>query len=111
MVDLATLFNDDNDRDKVDLSGKKIPKNIRAVLDSGFEIQCDTRYDGQATDNPLMRRYLVIAEIDWSKHWVKTLLVEELPLDVRLCLRVPDTTSSEHKHYAAQMKTWIARRV
>lgn len=111
MDDLAKLFGIEEDRPLGDLSGKKTPKNVKAVLNSGLEIQCDTRYDGQAIDNPLMRRYLVIAEIDWSKHWVKTLLVEELPLDVRLILRVPDTTPSEHKRYAAEMETWVARRV
>lgn len=97
---------------KIDLSGKKIPKNVRAILDSGFEIQCEVKYDGLDHRGELpMRRYLVKAEIDWCKHWVKTLVIGEFPLDCAIILQVPDTTRGECLQYAHQMETYVEQRV
>jgi hypothetical protein len=113
MVDLSYLLNKGNeppDR-KTDLSGKKKPKNVRAILNSGIEVPCEVQYDGQAEDDPRMRRYLVKAECDWSKYWIKTLLVGECSVDVRIIVLVPNTTSAEHRQYAATMQTIFEKRV
>jgi hypothetical protein len=96
----------------IDLSGKKIPKNVRAILNSGLEIQCTVKYDGLFNHNDLpMRRYLVQADIDWSKYWVKVLVVGEFPLDCGLFLQVPDTTGQELLQYGHQMETYVEQRV
>jgi hypothetical protein len=96
---------------KVDLSGKKTPKNVRAILNSGIEVPCVVSYDGQQPNDPLMRRYLVKAEIDWCRYWVKTLVIGEFPLDCVLILKVPDTTNGELLQYAHQMETYVEQRV
>ena len=111
-MDDSITSEDEPDRPKIDLSGKKIPKNVRAVLDSGFEIPCEVVYDGTFNHNDLpMRRYLVKAEIDWSRHWVKTLVIGEFPLDCGIFLQVPDTTGRELLQYAHQMQTYVEQRV
>jgi hypothetical protein len=113
MIDIADLFADEPPL--VDTSGKAVPKNVRAILDSGLEIPCALKYDG-IRDN--CRKYLVLAEsVDWYKHWVKTLVVGEWPSDVQLALSVgkhvdPEKwRKTEAFKYASQMRIECEKRI
>jgi hypothetical protein len=114
MLDISDLFNnEDNDRPpdfKVDLSGRPIPKNVRAIIDSGIEIPCDVSYDGlqKGTDK---RRFKVKAEIDWGLHWIRLLVVGEFPEDVHLILSLPEKSMKDALQFQHQMNTVIEKRV
>jgi hypothetical protein len=100
MLDISDLFNnEDNDRPpdfKVDLSGRPIPKNVRAIIDSGIEIPCDVSYDGlqKGTGDQQIRRFRVKAEIDWTKNWVRMVVVGEMPIDANLIFNLPNENMS-----------------
>jgi hypothetical protein len=106
---------DDDSPLKIDTSGNPAPKNVRAILDSGIEIPCALHYDGRTAQD--MRRYLVIAEIDWYKHWVATLVVGEWPSDVQICLNVGKHTgpdqwlTKEALQYAHHMEVVCEKRI
>lgn len=109
MIDLATLFSDNEDENepdrKVDLSGKPVPKNVRAVIDSGLEIQCEVAYDGTVQEGTkYWRRYQVKAEIDWTKHWITTLIIGVHPIDVRLILDLPEANRKDALQFKHQMQ-------
>jgi hypothetical protein len=114
-IDLAHIFDNENERDrdqtKVDLSGRPIPKNVRAQLNSGFELQCEVAYDGESKNTKNMRRYLIKAEIDWYKHWISTLVVGEWPEDVELILDLPESEKGAVPQYFHQMTTYIEKRI
>jgi hypothetical protein len=99
MLDIATLLGGDGqpekDNRKVDLSGRPIPKNVRVILNSGVELQCEVVYDGMSRNDPNLRRFLIIAEIDWFKYWIKTIVVGENPEDVELIIPLPKTDPGE----------------
>ncbi len=115
IMDLGTMFGGDDklpealypktfersDGSKVDVSGKPIPKDVRAVLESGLEIRCGVKYDGKEHDGT--RRYLVMAELDWNKHWIETLIIGELPADCLIAIPT-DFNLAEHAAYASKMK-------
>ena len=113
MVDLSELNGDEPPR-LVDTSGKPLPKNIRAILDSSIEIPCAIKYDGMSGD---LRKYLVIAEVDWYRHWVKVLIVGEWPSDVHLVLCTGKEVdparwlASEFHKYKSQMEVVIEKRI
>jgi hypothetical protein len=117
MIDLANLFADD-DKPLVDTSGKPLPKNVRVILNSGVEIPCALKYDGtEMSAGVMVRKYLVIAEIDWYKHWVKTLVVGEWPSDVKFAFNTgkevdPETwRKTEAFKYANQMQLECEKRI
>lgn len=119
ILDLGAMFGGDDklpeachpktfersDGSKVDLSGKPIPKDIRAILDSGLEIKCGVKYDGKEHDGS--RRYLVIAEVDWNKNWVTKMIIGEYPTDCYVALATHDVVGTEHERYAAQMEAVV----
>jgi hypothetical protein len=100
MTDLLDSFGN-----KVDTSGKPIPKNVRAILNSGIEVPCAVKYDGtEMSSGELVRRYLVLAEVNWYKYWVKTLVVGEWPSDVKFAFNVGKDDSPETWHKTAAFK-------
>jgi hypothetical protein len=115
-IDLAHIFDNENERDpdqpKVDLSNRPRPKNVRALLNSGILVQCETRYDGPSQNTTNMRRYLIKAEIDWFQHWISILIVGEWPEDVELILDMPVSDKSAVPQYINQIKeTIIEKRI
>lgn len=94
MLDIANLFNNDSaDRPpevKVDLSGRPMPTNVRAIIDSGLEIPCVVTYDGLQKSDQRIRRFKVKAEIDWTKNWVQMIVVGEMPIDATLIFNLPN---------------------
>jgi hypothetical protein len=115
MLDIANLFNNnDGDRPpKVDLSKRPIPKNVRAIIDSGFEVPCVVAYDGLQKDarGQQVRRFKVKAEIDWTRHYIKILVVGEFPEDVHLIIDLPKAVSDDVRRYLGEMRTIIEKRV
>jgi hypothetical protein len=116
MLDIANLFNNDDEKlsnIKVDLSGRPAPTNVRAIIDSGFEVPCVVAYDGLQKDarGQRVRRYLVKAEIDWGRHWIKLLVVGEFPEDVHLILSLPEKSMKDALQFQHQMRTVIEKRV
>jgi hypothetical protein len=113
MLDTDNLFGDDQPP-PVDTSGKPVPKNVRAIIDTGLEIPCALKYDGIRNN---LRKYLVIAEIDWYKHRVKTLIIGEWPSDVQLALFMGKHVNPETWHkteafkYSNQMEIVIEKRI
>lgn len=90
VIDLGLLGKDDPEppeRPK-DLSGKPAPVGVTAVLENGFRVKCDVRYDG--IDDVGWRRYAVFAEWDWDRHWIDALEVEEMATDISLIFKFPD---------------------
>lgn len=84
--------------DTPDISGKPAPVNVRVQLNSGVVVKCDCRYQGiNPRDGD--RIFTVIAEIDWENYQPKLIIVEEMPDDVELRLRVaglPDELDSQY---------------
>lgn len=114
-IDLAHIFDNENERDRdqplVDLSNRPRPKNVRAMLNSGIEVQCEIAYDGPSKNTVNVRRYKVKAEIDWYKHWISTLVVGEWPEDVELILDLPESDKDAVPQYVHQMQTYIEKRI
>jgi hypothetical protein len=114
MLDLAKAFdnNDDDHQSLVDLSDRPVPKNVRAILDSGIELQCELSYDGrQPPPKQNIRRYRVKAEINWLKHWIKTLVIGEYPADVALIIDLPESVTDDVRQYMMRMQTIVEKRV
>lgn len=110
MIEFIKNNNDDDDLDSryIDLTGRPMPENVRVQLNSGIELPCEVVYDGMVhQDESAYRRYKITAEIDWSKHWVKTLVVGELPIDVRLIFDVENATGSECQQRARTMEVIV----
>ena len=115
-IDLAHIFDNENERDpdqtRVDLSGRPVPKNVRAILNSGVELQCEVRYDGPSRNTDNMRRYLVKAEIDWYKYWINTLVIGEWPEDVEMIVDLPASdTERDVPQYIHGMQTFWEKRI
>lgn len=114
MIDLANSFSDEPP--PVDTSGKPLPKNVRAILDSGLEIPCVLKYVGVVESaGAQCRKYMVMAEVNWGKHWVKTLVIGEWPSDVQLAFDAGPPTAqwleSEAYQYRNQMDVVIEKRI
>lgn len=107
MLDLATCFNDDGsekpDSKHVDLSGRPAPKGVRAILNSGIEIECSVRYDGHSTIDKRKRRFVIFAEIDWRKYNIERLILGEWPMDAEPVLKFPDTGDTELQEHIQRM--------
>lgn len=119
MIDLADCFNEDGsekqDWKHEDMSGRPVPKGVRVILDSGVEIPCEVRYDGHSERDKRFRRYVITAEIDWLKHHIQTIVIDENPLDVHLIVQFPDSLDSEHREehmrWLAEVKTLVRKTV
>jgi hypothetical protein len=121
MTDLSDLLGNYGNEDEpplVDTSGLPIPKNVRVILNSGFEIPCLVTYDGTEMSAGVMcRRFKVKAEVDWYKYWVKTLVIGECPSDAKIVFDTGKEVdgqrwlNSEAFKYANQMDVVIEKRI
>jgi hypothetical protein len=97
----------------MDDSGRPVPEDIVAVLDSGVRVPCAVRYDGTQLGfgGKTLRRYLVMAEIDWENYQIDVLEIGVLPSDVTLGIRVSGLSDEDHVKYAAHMRAKILRHI
>lgn len=98
---------------EVDDSGRPVPEGVVAILDSGVRVPCTVRYDGMSTGQygrPL-RRYLVLAEIDWENYQIDILEIGALPGDVTLGIRVSGLNDEAHAAYASRMRANVLREI
>jgi len=96
---------------EVDDSGRPPPEDVVAILNSGVRVPCTVRYDGMSTGQygrPL-RRYLVLAEIDWENYQIDILEIGALPDDVTLGIKVSGLNDEDHIAYAAHMRAKVLR--
>lgn len=117
IIDLGAMFGQDNpgvpqgvqdidsQNHKVDMSGKPVPKGITGLLDNGLEIKlgtyyCDTTHDGK-------RVYYIVADIDWNKHWLREVRIDECPTDCSVRIKTHDTNGDEYRKYVNQLKAVV----
>lgn len=98
---------------EVDDSGRPVPEGVVAVLNSGVRVPCSVRYDGlqKSSFGYVLRRYLVLAEIDWENYQIDTLEIGVLPKDVTLGIRVSGLNDEAHVAYASRMKANVLREI
>ena len=115
-LDISNLFDDDGqpppDDRPVDDSGKPVPENVVAILDSGVRVPCTVRFDGiEQAFSKLWRRYLVVAEVDWQKHRIDILEIGAMPTDVTIQVQVWDMPDHEWMEYAEHMQARVVKEV
>jgi hypothetical protein len=92
---------------EVDDSGRPVPEDVVAVLDSGVRVPCAVRYDG--VDRNRSRRYIVMAEIDWENYQIDVLEIGVLPYDVVLVIKVSGLNDEDHAKYVTHMRAKVLR--
>ncbi len=77
------------------------------MLDNGLEVKCgmyycDTTHDGK-------RVYYIVADIDWNKHWLREVRIEECPTDCQVRIKTHDTNGDEYRKYVNQLKCTVGK--
>lgn len=115
-LDISNLFDDDGqpppDDRPIDTSGRPVPENVVAILDSGVRVPCGVRFDGwEHTHYGSWRRYVVVAEVDWQKHRIDILEIGSMPTDVTIQVQVHDMPDQEWLEYATHMRSRVLKEV
>jgi hypothetical protein len=79
----------------VDTSGLPSPTRAIAVLSSGIQVDCDVQYAGLMPDQPNVRRFRVVAELDWATCNVVSISLDRWPPGIAVTLRVPEHVPDE----------------
>lgn len=115
MLDLANLFGDEGEMPKapevlVDNSGRPIPTRATIHLTSGIQVDAIVRYTGLMPGStgsaPIIRKYSIIAEINWDTDNVAFIDVDRCPPDVAFMLRIPETVSDQRAILIGENLRW-----